>query len=905
MSTKLRPFARIIALVSLILLSQTGMAQELAEIRIPFETFTLDNGLKVIVHTDLDSKSVKVATNYFVGSRDEPEGRSGFAHLYEHLMLQGSVHSDEPTLVTVKRLGGGANGLTSYDHTGYFEIVPYTALEYAIWLEADRMGHFLDSLTQEKFDNQRGVVQNEKRQRSQSTLSQLAVLMNNAMFGPDHPYGHPTIGSMEDLDAASLDDVKDWFKTYYGPNNAQLILSGRVTIEEARILVEKYFAGIAATKSVDRATSLMPVRTHNTAETIYADDIRTPVILRNWILPGNSHPESLHVTLATDILAAKSGDWLRHELIDKRKLVTNLFFMVSMYDLASYASLRVTLAKDKNIDDVRAAIDEVLARFRDSGPSMDDVVRRREQQASTYLVSMDSSGARATWLAYASRALGGPERIHDYFRELDTAGPEKIRAAARKWLSNGYHEILLLPDQREAATETDTDYSVPPAIAAMSPALVPDFKMATLENGIRVFVSPIHNSPLTTILFSSNGGILMDEGVTPGSADALVSMMERATNKLDAAKLSEQQQRLGAQIRMNIAGDSTNISVRAMTSRLDRAVAHIAGMLMSPRLDEENLNFVREKKLTREERAEIAGMNIRKRVSAELYGADHPLGGLFETSMETINALNIEELRQVHSGWFRPENLTVYVSGDTDIETVSRLLNRNFGKWQPSGPKATAMAIAAIQERQASLILLADEPNAKQTSITFNIALTKLEDKELAAFDILKLRLSGAFDSRLNMILREDKGWTYGVKGGVMSHPEYDTWLTSMSIQTDKTAEGLAVMVDEIERLRGTEPVTLDELNTARLAVIERLNSRFSSSGSRVGYLHDLDTNQRDPKEAEQQPAIYEGLVPEDVLTAAKAWLDPTQMVWTIEGDLAVIEEDIRALGLGEVVVVD
>ena len=503
--------AILFTLLIAVAVSPPSLGQELAALQIPHDRFELDNGLRVIVHTDMSALSVKVSMDYRVGSRDEVPGQRGFAHLFEHLMLMRTEHTEDPVIATARQLGGSANGVTSFDRTNYYLSVPYTALEYAVWLEADRMKNFLNVFDEDALISQRGVVKNEMRQRGSRLRDEVTALMNAAMLPNDHPYMHPTIGNEADLNAATVAAAVEWFERWYGPNNAVLTLSGRVTASEARALVEKYFGAIEPSMPPHRYSSWVPDRSQNTYGELYSDDVRTAEIYRAWLMPGNGSQAAVHAKVAAELLKGEAFDWLHHELVDELGLANSVGVWVSEYDLFSRVNLRVTLAPDQDVERASRAIDAMLQRFAEKGPSQAELRSHREKQAASYTQGMRSYGSRADWLGFAERSLGSADAVHTYFTWLDTASPEDLRNVVRDWFGDGYHQVVVRPATWKAA-ESVVDFSKVPVIDAMPPALVPGHESTTTGNGVQLYVSPLPDAPLTTAMITIDGGVFMDEG---------------------------------------------------------------------------------------------------------------------------------------------------------------------------------------------------------------------------------------------------------------------------------------------------------------------------------------------------------------------------------------------------------
>ena len=865
--------------------SPPSFSQELASVQIQHERFELDNGLRVIVHPDPSALSVKVSIDYLVGSRDEEPGQRGFAHLFEHLMLMRTEHSDDPAIAGARKLGGSANGTTSFDRTNYYTSLPYPALEYAIWLEADRMKNFLNVLNDDALAAQRGVVKNEMRQRTQRVRDEVLALMNAALLPNDHPYVHPTIGNEADLDAASIGAATDWFKRWYGPNNAVLTISGRVSPSEVRSMVEKYFAEIEPSMPPHRFSQWAPERNHNTYGLFYSDDVSSTEIHRAWLMPGNGSPLPVQAVVATDILKGESFSWLHHELVNELQLASDVGMWISQYDLYSRINLRVSLAQGQDIEQANRAIDAVLRRFAEKGPTVAELKLHREKQAASYSQGMRSYGARGDWLAFAERSLGSSDAVHEYFSILDSATPEDMRNVSRDWFGDGYHQVTVLPADWKAV-ETGVDFSVVPEIGEMPRATVPKYQSAKTSNGVRIFASAADGSPITIATISIDGGIFMDEGVVPGTSDVLIDMMQHATKKHDASALTNRADRLGATIRFNKAGDKLEIQVSTLQSRLEETLAHVVDMLRNPRLDDATLETVlknRERSLQR--LAKLGPMPF-ELIGTELFGNDHPLGGRYRIDPASPSQVTLADVRKAHTRWIRPDAVQVFISGNTSATEVANALAKPLRGWKSPAESSALAPVVGEPHNDGSAVMLFNRPGAEQTEVLFGMIVPNLVGKEAAAFEVLMSRLSGSFDSRLNMNLREEKGWTYGVKGALLENPGYDIWVTSTSVETGKTVAALEEINDEIQRIRGSSPITAEEAESVINRSVERLNSRFGSVYSRIAAMKAIEQDGQTAAELEAMPDLYRSVAAEDVLDIAKKLFDSSQVAWFIRGDL-------------------
>ncbi|WP_197041955.1 M16 family metallopeptidase, partial [Sandarakinorhabdus oryzae] len=449
-------------------IAPASIAKLVSQVNLPHEDFTLPNGLRVIVHTDRKAPIVAVSVWYHIGSKDEPAGKTGFAHLFEHLMFYGSENNDGVFFKKLEDVGAtDANGTTWFDRTNYFENVPTQALDLALYLESDRMGWLLGAVTQAKLDAQRGVVQNEKREGDNQPYGLTSYATLKALFPAGHPYAHEAIGSMTDLNAASLADVQAWFRANYGPNNAVLVLAGDIDAATARPLVEKYFGAIPRGPEVKRLAAPVPRWDKERRETLY-DKVPTTRITWNWAVPGRTERASALTDVALTVLAGGPSSRLYNELVRKRKLAVAVSGGVQPFEKVSFAELEVTLVPGAKPAEVEAAVNAAMADFVANGPSADEVSRVATRNVAGTIRGLEAVGGfggKAVALAEGAVYAGNPEQYRVELAWYADATPADVQAAAREWLARGAYVQTVLPGERPAAE----DVPPPPKVAAAAP----------------------------------------------------------------------------------------------------------------------------------------------------------------------------------------------------------------------------------------------------------------------------------------------------------------------------------------------------------------------------------------------------------------------------------------------------
>jgi predicted Zn-dependent peptidase len=605
-------------------LAQTGavpstqpasFAALVSQVQVPYEQFTLPNGLRVIVHTDRKAPIVAVSVWYHIGSKDEPRGKTGFAHLFEHLMFYGSENNDGVFFKKLEDVGAtDANGTTWFDRTNYFENVPTQALDLALYLESDRMGWLLGAVTQAKLDAQRGVVQNEKRQGDNAPFGLTGYATLKALFPEGHPYHHDTIGSMADLNGASLADVQSWFRANYGPNNAVLVLAGDVDAKSTRPLVEKYFGPINRGPEVKRLDAPVPRWTTERRETLY-DKVPTPRVSLHWPVPGRLDRAAVLTDVALTVLAGGSSSRLYNELVRTKKLAVSVSGGVQAFEKVSMAEIEVTLAPGVKPEAVEAAVKQALADFTAKGPSADEVGRVATRNVAGTIRGLEAVGGfggKAVALAEGAVYAGNPEQYRTELAWYANATPADVQAAARAWLTTSAYVQTVLPGERPAAE----DVPPPPKVAASTPPAKgpariaepavgqppllqwPAIERFTLANGLKVELARRTTVPLVRMLLSVEGGRAADERGSLGIQSMALNLMDEGAAGRSGTDIAELRERLGAGIGASPGMDRTRISLDALKSNLGASLALYADIVQRPDYPPAEIERVRGQMLT-------------------------------------------------------------------------------------------------------------------------------------------------------------------------------------------------------------------------------------------------------------------------------------------------------------------
>jgi len=901
---------------------------------IPFEEFTLPNGLRVVVHTDRKAPIVAVNIWYHVGAKDEPAGRTGFAHLFEHLMFQGSENHHGEFFEPFKQVGAtDQNGTTNTDRTNYFQNVPTTALDMALWMESDRMGHLLGAIDQAALDEQRGVVQNEKRQGENQPYGQVWDKLTRALYPAGHPYHHGVIGSMNDLNAASLDDVKTWFRTWYGPNNAVLVLAGDIDVATAKEKVARYFGDIPAGPSMAQPAVNVGQRPESTRE-VMTDKVPQARIYRAWNVAQVGTADIDQLQLFSQVLGGAKSSRLDQRLLHQEKLVDNIGTMVGPSQLGSNFIIMATVKQGVDPARVEAIIDEELKKLIAEGPSADELARGKTAFRAGFIRGIErigGFGGKADALAECAVYEGDPGCFRTSLATIDKASIDDLKAVGAKWLGVGDHTLVVEPGERVALDElpsakpapfevpvVDPKYGVLPSqvdrsagvpqTASFPELKFPQLQRATLKNGTRVILAERHDIPVVQFSYEFAGGFTADQGRKPGTANFTMGMLDEGAGKLGSLAFADAADALGARLGAGASLDGANVYLSALKENLAPSLALYADVLRAPRFDQGEIDRIKATWIAGIKQEKVQPNAVAMRVLPPLlYGKGHPYAIPFTGSGDeaAIESLTRDDLVTFHKDWVRPENATLIVVGDTTLKEIVPLLDRQIGDWKGEGAAPQVPAPADVARPDKARVYLIDQPGAVQANLFAGEVVPSTRDAGATRFDIANGVLGGDFTSRLNMNLREDKHWSYGARSMASGALGQRPWMAIAPVQIDKTADALKEMQAEISQFAsGQRPPS--DAEVARIRNIQTLSlpGAYETASAVMNTIGGIVRYDRPDDYVFKRKAEIEAMTPAQVAEAAKT-LDASKLTWVVVGDLKQTEAPVRALELGEVVVID
>ena len=899
--------ASVINMLFIISIQASSLA-DLPEIK--YETFTLDNGLTVIVHEDKKVPMVAVNVWYHVGSKNEKLGKTGFAHLFEHLMFNGTENYNNEYFEPFEKIGStDQNGTTNSDRTNYFQNVPTNALDLALWMESDRMGHLLGVVDQEKLDEQRGVVQNEKRQGENQPYGKAFTRISESAFPNGHPYSWSTIGSMDDLDAASLEDVQDWFKTYYGPNNAVLALAGDIDLETAKLKVAKYFGDIASGPPLVKPEKWIAKRSEEKREVMF-DDVPQARIYKIWNVPERDTEAAAHFDLASSVLVGGKNSPLYKELVYEQQIATSVSSFYYDREIAGMFFIVADVVAGVDPATVETAMDDVMAEFTKRGPNPKLLKAEKTKILAGFIRGIQrigGFGGKSDLLATCQTYTGDPGCYQKNLAYLDAVTPSKMKATFAKWIDDTPYVLTILPTDKYSVGETDLDRSsgVPYPTEKVE-FQFPTLQTATLSNGAKVVLAQRKGVPLVEMNFQFNFGYAQENNDELGYTNFMMGMLNEGTKKYSSLEFDEVLDSLGSNLGFGSGLDTSVASLSSLKANLSQTLDLAKEALINPTFPEKEIERIKKETLAgiiQEENrpASIAYRNIGKL----LYGEEHPYGKPLTGSgiSETISSITRANIIDVHSRAINSAHLTFAVAGDIEMQELVNLLESKFGDWSANSD-SDLKALTTVELPENRTIYLIDKPNAQQSYIVAGQLLPPSATDEEIEIDYMNYAIGGSFTARLNMNLREDKSWSYGVRTRLGDAKGQRAMLVTAPVQTDKTSESMAEIVTEYADYLSTKPITQDELAKGKASKTLRLPGQFETLGALKGGVSGIVTYDRDLDYLNQLPALLDEPSLTQVQAKAQKYIKPNQWTWLIVGDLSKIEEPIRALDLGEVKVI-
>ena len=896
-------------LLSLLFFMVPVLAQENTNITIPFQKYVLDNGLTVIIHEDHKAPIAAVDIWYHVGSKNEKPGKTGFAHLFEHLMFNGSEHMNDDYFQVMDRIGAtGLNGTTNHDRTNFFENVPISALDIALWMESDRMGHLLPAIDQAKLDEQRGVVQNEKRQGENQPYSVSRELLTKASFPAEHPYSWTVIGSMDDLDAASLKDVQHWFKSYYGAANAVLVVAGDVNSEEALNKVKKYFGDIPAGPPVERQSAWIAKRTGTHKQTVQ-DRVPQARVYMSWNTPQWGTKDANYLDLVSDVLSVGKTSRLYKRLVYDEQIATDVSASVEPREIAGLFQVRATAKPGVSLQKIENIIDEEMQKFFKNGPTKAELARYKTGYEARFIRGIErigGFGGKADILAKSMVFGGSPDYYKKNLTDVKNATPADLQNAARTWLSDGRYILEVTPFPKYTAAKEGADRSKLPVAGTPPDANFPAIQRATLSNGMKVILAERNSVPVINFNLMLDAGYAADQFATPGTANMTMGMLDEGTKELTALQISEQLAALGANLSAGSNLDISSVNLSALKANLDKSLKIYADVILNPAFPEADFLRLQKQTLARIQREKVTPIQMALRVFPRfLYGKDHAYGNPFTGSgnRASVSALTRKDLIKFHDAWFKPNNATLVIVGATTMKEIKPKLEDLFEDWDKGS--VPHKNIGKVDYRNKKMIYIMDRPGAQQSIIFAGHIAPPKNNPQEESIQMMNKILGGEFTSRINMNLREDKHWAYGAFTILIDALGQRPYIVYAPVQTDKTVESMLEIDKELTGYIGKNPPTKAEFAKTQKNAILQLPGSWETNAAIMGSISKMVRFGLPDDYYQKYPASIRNLKVAEIQKAAKTVVKPNDLMWIVVGDRSKIEAGIKKAHLGTIKLID
>jgi len=911
--------------------NRTAAAAPMVAPRLNFEKYKLKNGLEVILLED--HRLPLVATNlwYHVGPANERPGLTGFAHLFEHMMFQGSKHIGDDAHFKLLEGAGASdiNGTTDFDRTNYFETLPSNQLELALWLESDRMGFLLDTLDGTKLANQRDVVRNERRQGENSPYGLVEEGVYHNLFPKTHPYYASVIGSHADIEAARLKDVREFFKLYYAPNNASLAIVGDIDKAQAKALVEKYFGPIAAGPPVPKISATTPPITSE-RRAVVTDQVELPRVYMAWLTDPIYKPGDAEADLLALILGGGKSSRLYKRLVYERQIAQDVSANQNSLILGSVFQIQATAKPGVKPEDLERAINEELDAVRKDGVTPDQLSRARnviQTRIVQGLETLGGFGGVADRLNQYNHYLGDPAFLAKDLERYDKATPTGVQKMAQEKLTNNARVVVYgVPGKKvvddvpkttgeEASVLTSAGSNAdgggsssaagqqewrnqPPQAGAASKLALPVPKSFKLANGLTIMLVEQHNLPVVSANLVVLSGSEANPASKPGLASFTADMLDEGTNKRSTLQLAEDVAAIGASLSTGSSSDASTISTRTLKKNADAALELVADVALQPAFAAKELDRVRNTRLTQVlQQRDNPNVLASKVFNSEVYGTEHPYGYTELGTEDSIKTVTREDMLKFWQSGYVPANAALVVAGDLTESELRALAEKHFGRWTG---KATPVARPDVRAAAARRILIVDKPGAPQTALRIGTVGVPRANPDYVPIEVLNTGLGGLFSSRINMNLREKNGYTYGAGSTFQFRRGPGPFFTATSVRTDVTAPAVREIFNEFERIRAAD-VSAEELKIAKDSFARSLPGLFETTGQAAASIGQLFIYDLPLDYYRTLPGQIDAVTVADVRRAAEKYLLPESMVIVAVGDRSKIEPELLKLNLGKV----
>lgn len=924
--------------VSICLFILVGCNSQKTDLHIDYEKYSLSNGLDIILHVDKSDPIVALAIQFHVGSNREEVGRTGFAHLFEHMMFQKSENVGEDQFFRIiQNAGGTLNGGTSNDATTYYEVVPKNALEKILWLESDRMGYMINTVTQKAFNIQQNVVQNEKRQGvDNQPYGHMGGVVAKNFYPKGHPYSWTVIGEMEDLLNATVEDVKGFHKKWYVPNNATLVLAGDFEVESAKALIEKYFGEIPKGNDIVDPEA-QPVTLDKTKKLYHEDNFaKTSQFRMMWPTVEQYHPDSYPLAYLGQLISQGKKAAMYNVLVKEKKLTTSQYAYNGSQEIAGAFNVNVSANPGVSLKEIEESVFEAFARFEEEEFSEEDVERIKAGQETGFYNGISSILGKSFQLARYNEYAGTPDYYKTDIEKMKAVTKEDILRVYQQYIEDKpYLAVSFVPkgqvdmvaegsvsagvveedilnatevliddqavDEEIAKTPSSFDRSIMP-VDGTDPSLnIPQVWSTELDNGIKVLGIEQTELPLVQFNILINGGHFLDPMDKAGTASLMAQLMNEGTKNKTPQELEEEIEKLGAGIYIRASGNSISISANCLARNYNKTLELVREILLEPRWDEEEFGLAKTRVLNGLIRQKASPNSLARNAFNELvYGQDHILSIGTSGNEETVAAITMDDLKAYYNANIVPGLSSFLVAGDIDEETVVASLDILVDAWAEKEVSFPTYTLPNPLDK--SQIYFVDVPGAKQSVINIGCLGIPRTHSDYFPVTVMCYKLGGSFNSFVNMVLREEKGFTYGARAGFSGGIEAGTFTASSSVRSSATFESVKIFKELMEMYR--DGISEEDMAFTKNSLVKSNARRFETIGSLLGMLRNIATYDLPFDYIKGEEEIVNGMTFDSHKDLAQKYINPDMMFYVIAGDAATQMEALEDIGFGKPILV-
>jgi zinc protease len=917
--------------------NETKVSEDTGKLSVEFEKYELENGLDVILHQDKSDPIVSLAIQYGVGSNREKTGRTGFAHLFEHMLFQESENIPQDQFFKrIQDAGGTLNGGTWKDGTIYYEIVPNNALETILWMESDRMGFLINTVTESAFYNQQEVVQNEKRQRvDNNPYGHTGWVIDKNMYPEGHPYNWQVIGELEDLQNATVADVKEFYDKFYGPNNATLVLAGDFENSEAKTLIEKYFGEIKRRQEVPPMT---PQRTAlSESKRLYHEDnfATAPQLNMVWPTVEQYTDDAYALDFLGEILSQGKNAPLYKVLVKERDLTSRTTAYGNAQELAGEFYITITANNGKSLKDVESGIYDAFAMFEKEGATDRDIERIKAGQETQFYNGISSVLGKSFQLSQYNVFAGDPAFIEKDIENIKSVTKEDVMRVYNTYIKGkpfvmtsfvpkGQLELIadnstIAPVVEEeikenvekkvedansevAKTPSNFDRSIEPAQGDAPKLNIPSSWKTSLSNGMKVYGIEQNEVPTVNFSLVMEGGHLLDDPTKNGVANLMTDIMMEGTATKTPQELEEEIELLGASLTMYTSNESITIRGNTLVRNFDKTMKLVEEILLQPRWDAEEFALIKTSTINQIKRSEANPNAVASRVYNKiLYGEDHIFSLPTSGTEASVAAITMDDLKEYYNKYFSPSVSSFQIVGKIDQSTAMQSLKGLESNW--AAKEVTIPEFPIVNNRDKTSLYFVDIPDAKQSVINIGYISMPRTDADFYPVEVMNYKLGGSFSGNVNLILREEKGYTYGARTGFSGSKVPGKFTASSSVRTNTTGESVQIFKDQITAYK--DGISEEDLTFTKNALIKSNARRFETQFNLLGMLQEMSEYNLPANYIETEEQVINDMTLEMHKSLANKYLDESKMAYLVVGDAASQFAQFKDMGFDEVKLLD